>query len=181
MYRVPSDGGELARVTQYQGMDGFALSPDGSRLAVLHSSAYVLDQLAVQPAAGDTPRELTNTLKCAFTAHDWIAPKIVQVPSSHGAGTIYAKYYGPADENAATRPAVIFVHGAGYTQNVIESWPYYFREQMFHNMLVQKGYVVLDMDYRASEGYGRAWRDEIYRQKGHPELEDLLDGKAWLV
>jgi dipeptidyl aminopeptidase/acylaminoacyl peptidase len=181
VYRVPSDGGELTRVTRYQGMDGFELSPDGSRLAVLHSSAYVLDQLAVQPAAGGTPRELTRTMKSAFTAHDWIAPKIVEVPSSHGAGTIYAKYYGPANEEADTRPAVIFVHGAGYTQNVIESWPYYFREQMFHNMLVQKGYVVLDMDYRASEGYGRAWRDAIYRQMGHPELEDLLDGKAWLV
>ncbi|MGN2253266.1 prolyl oligopeptidase family serine peptidase [Frateuria sp. GZRe12] len=181
VYRVPSDGGDLTRVTRYQGMDGFELSPDGSRLAVLHSSAYVLDQLAVQPAAGGTPRELTHTMKSAFTAHDWIAPKIVQVPSSHGAGTIYAKYYGPATDNAETRPAVIFVHGAGYTQNVIESWPYYFREQMFHNMLVQKGYVVLDMDYRASEGYGRDWRDAIYRQMGHPELEDLLDGKAWLV
>ncbi|MGN2248573.1 S9 family peptidase [Frateuria sp. GZRe14] len=181
VYRVPRDGGELTRVTRYQGMDGFELSPDGSRLAVLHSSAYVLDQLAVQPAAGGTPRELTRTMKSAFTAHDWIAPKIVEVPSSHGAGTIYAKYYGPADENPDTRPAVIFVHGAGYTQNVTESWPYYFREQMFHNMLVQKGYVVLDMDYRASEGYGRAWRDAIYRQMGHPELEDLLDGKAWLV
>jgi dipeptidyl aminopeptidase/acylaminoacyl peptidase len=40
---------------------------------------------------------------------------------------------------------------------------------------------VLDMDYRASEGYGRAWRTAIYRQMGHPELEDLLDGKQWLV
>jgi dipeptidyl aminopeptidase/acylaminoacyl peptidase len=181
VYRVPSAGGELARVTQYQGMDGFELSPDGSRLAVLHSSPYLLDQLAVQPAAGGTPRELTNTMKRAFTAREWIAPKIVQVPSSHGAGSIYAKFYGPADEGAATRPAVIFVHGAGYTQDVTLGWSYYFREQMFHNLLVQKGYVVLDMDYRASEGYGRDWRDAIYRQMGHPELEDLLDGKAWLV
>jgi len=181
VYRVKSSGGGLERVTQYQGMEQFALSPDGSRLAVLHSSSYVLPQLAVQPAAGGTPRELTSTMKSAFTARDWIAPKIVQVPSSHGAGTIYAKYYGPADESAAAKPAVIFVHGAGYTQNVILSWPYYFREQMFHNLLVAKGYVVLDMDYRASEGYGRDWRDAIYRQMGHPELEDLLDGKAWLV
>jgi dipeptidyl aminopeptidase/acylaminoacyl peptidase len=73
------------------------------------------------------------------------------------------------------------VHGAGYLQNVHLSYPAYFREQMFHNLLVQRGYVVLDMDYRASEGYGRNWRTAIYRNMGHPELEDLLDGKAWLV
>ncbi|TAM23168.1 MAG: S9 family peptidase, partial [Rhodanobacter sp.] len=58
---------------------------------------------------------------------------------------------------------------------------YYIHEQMFHNLLVQQGYVVLDMDYRGSAGYGRDWRDAIYRNMGHPELEDLLDGKAWLV
>ncbi|MFK2902491.1 prolyl oligopeptidase family serine peptidase [Dyella ginsengisoli] len=183
VYRVPSTGGELTRITQYQGMDQFVLSPDGTQLAVLHSAPYVFDQLSVLPAAGGTPRELTDTMKPAYMAHDWIAPKIVEVPSSHGAGAIYAKYYGPANETdaPASRPAVIFVHGAGYTQDVTLGSTYYFREQMFHNRLVQKGYVVLDMDYRASEGYGRAWRTAIYRQMGHPELEDLLDGKAWLV
>ncbi len=180
VYRVPAAGGALSRLTNYQGMDEFVLSPDGTRLAVLHSSPYVRSQLAVQPAAGGTPRELTNTMQTAFTAHAWIAPKIVPVP----AGTIWAKYYGPASESSAAtapRPAVIFVHGAGYLQNVTLSWSNYFREQMFHNLLVQQGFVVLDMDYRASEGYGRAWRTAIYRQMGHPELEDLLDGKAWLV
>ncbi|GAB2572785.1 prolyl oligopeptidase family serine peptidase [Dyella jejuensis] len=183
VYRVPSDGGALSRVTQYGGMDQFVLSPDDTRLAVLHSSAYIQPQLAVQSAQGGTPRELTHTMKPAFTAHAWIAPKIVQVPSSHGAGVIYAKYYGPAGENdaAASRPAVIFVHGAGYLQDVTESATYYQHEQLFNNLLVQQGYVVLDLDYRASQGYGSAWRTAIYRQMGHPELEDLLDGKAWLV
>ncbi|TPG46735.1 S9 family peptidase [Rhodanobacter glycinis] len=181
VYRLPVDGGTLSRITNYQGMDDFKLSPDGTQLAVLHSAPYVLARLAVQPSAGGTPRELTSTMKPAFTAHDWIAPKIVEVKSSHGAGSIYAKYYGPANEDTASKPAVIFVHGAGYLQDVTLSWSNYFREQMFHNLLVQQGYVVLDMDYRASEGYGRAWRTAIYRQMGHPELEDLLDGKAWLV
>ena len=182
VYRLPSGGGELTRLTQYQGMDDFLLSPDNKQLAVLHSAPYVLTQLAVQDAGGGAARELTSTMKPAFTAHPWIAPQIVEVASSHGAGTIWAKYYGPADPAAAAgRPAVIFVHGAGYLQNVTLSWSNYFREQMFHNLLVQQGYVVLDMDYRASDGYGRAWRTAIYRQMGHPELEDLLDGKAWLV
>ncbi|MFC5436045.1 prolyl oligopeptidase family serine peptidase [Rhodanobacter umsongensis] len=181
VYRLPVDGGALSRITYYQGMDDFKLSPDGTRLAVLHSAPYMFAQLAVQPSAGGAPRELTSTMKPAFAARDWIAPKIVEVKSGHGAGSIYAKYYGPADESGASKPAVIFVHGAGYLQNVTLSSTYYFREQMFHNLLVQQGYVVLDMDYRASEGYGRAWRTAIYRQMGHPELEDLLDGKAWLV
>lgn len=183
VYRVPAGGGELARVTQYEGVDGFTLSPDGSRLAVLHSAPYLLDQLAVQPAAGGTPRELTDTMKRGFTARPWIQPQFVEVPSSHGAGVVYAKYYGPANETdaPASRPAVIFVHGAGYLQDVSKQETYYVREQMFQNLLVQQGYVVLDMDYRGSAGYGRDWRDAIYRHMGHPELEDLLDGKAWLV
>jgi len=183
VYRVPASGGELSRVTQYGGMEQFVLSPDDKQLAVLHSSAYVLPQLAVQNAEGGAPRELTNTMKPGFTAHTWVEPKIVEVPSSHGAGVIYAKYYGPADEADApvSRPAVLFVHGAGYLQDVKQSTTYYQHEQLFNNLLVQEGYVVLDMDYRASEGYGSAWRTAIYRQMGHPELEDLLDGKAWLV
>ena len=52
---------------------------------------------------------------------------------------------------------------------------------MFHNLLVQRGYIVLDLDFRASECYGRDWRTAIYRQMGHPELEDYLDGIVWLV
>jgi dipeptidyl aminopeptidase/acylaminoacyl peptidase len=78
-------------------------------------------------------------------------------------------------------PVVMFVHGAGYLQNAESRWPDYFREQMFHNLLVQHGYIVLDLDYRGSEGYGRDWRTAIYRNMGHPELDDYLDGLDWLV
>src|SRR5574337_1068062 len=161
------------------------LSADGQWFYVLANKVapYSYDELAVQSAAGGAPKELANTMKSAYTTRDWIKPKIVEVPSSHGAGVIYAKYYGPANEAdaPASRPAVLFVHGAGYLQDVSLQETYYFREQMFHNLLVQQGYVVLDMDYRGSAGYGRDWRTAIYRHMGHPELEDLLDGKAWLV
>jgi len=126
--------------------------------------------------------KLTDTRTPEFKARNWIAPEFVQVPSKHGAGKIWAKFYKPANYEAGKKyPIVMFVHGAGYLQNVHAHYPAYFREQMFNNMLVQKGYIVLDMDYRASEGYGRDWRTAIYRQMGHPELEDYLDGLDWLV
>ena len=182
VYRVNAAGGELQRVSQYQGVETFALTHDGSNVLVVHSSSYVPPQLALVPAAGGTARELTDTVTPQYKALQWTAPEIVQVPSTHFKGAIYAKFYQPANFDAAVaHPAVMFVHGAGYTQNVHQKFPYYFREQMFHNLLLQHGYLVLDMDYRASEGYGRDWRTAIYRQMGHPELEDLLDGKQWLV
>jgi dipeptidyl aminopeptidase/acylaminoacyl peptidase len=182
IYRVPAAGGKIERLTNYKGADGFALSRDGSKLLVAHSASYVPQQIAVVDAAGGTPRELTDTRTAEFKAKTWQAPEIVPVPSSHGKLPIWGKFYKPQNAaNGAKKPIVLFVHGAGYTQNTHLSYPYYFREQMFHNLLTERGYLVLDLDYRASEGYGRDWRTAIYRQMGHPELEDLIDGLNWLV
>ncbi len=183
VYRVAASGGDLQRVTQYQGMDSFVLSPDNRQLAVLHSSSYIPPQLAVLSAAGSgTPRELSDTRKPQFKAMQWQAPTIVSVPSTQATLPIWAKLYTPTDFDANKRyPAVLFVHGAGYLQNTELGYPNYFREQMFHNLLTERGYVVLDMDYRASAGYGRDWRTAIYRQMGTPELQDLVDGVDWLV
>jgi dipeptidyl aminopeptidase/acylaminoacyl peptidase len=52
---------------------------------------------------------------------------------------------------------------------------------MFHNLLADKGYTVLDIDYRASSGYGRDWRTGIYRHMGGKDLTDNLDGAKYLV
>ncbi len=183
VYRVPSGGGKLQRVTQLQGLDKFALDRRGKELLVTHSTPYVRAQLAVLKADGSgAARELTDTRTTDYKTLSWNEPEIVKIPSTHFEGVIYAKVYrGAAEAAPAERPAVIFIHGAGYLQNVHLRYPYYFREQMFNSWLVQKGYVVLDLDYRASAGYGRDWRTAIYRQMGHPELEDLLDGKKWLA
>ena len=54
-----------------------------------------------------------------YKALTWVEPEIVQVPSTHFKGAIYAKFYEPADYDASKKhPAVMFVHGAGYLQNV---------------------------------------------------------------
>ena len=183
IYRVASSGGALERITRDGGIGDFTLSPDGRQLLALRSEPYLTPQLAVVPADGSGAlRQLTDTRSEQFRQMQWPKLEIVGVPSQHGAGTIWSKLYRPADFDPARKyPAVLFVHGAGYLQNTHLQWPNYFREQFFHNLLTEQGYVVLDMDFRASSGYGRDWRTAIYRQMGHPELEDLLDGKAWLV
>ncbi|MCR9084296.1 MAG: prolyl oligopeptidase family serine peptidase, partial [Cyclobacteriaceae bacterium] len=91
-----------------------------------------------------------------------------------------ARIYEPNPEKK-NGAAVIFVHGAGYLQNVHKWWSSYFREYMFHNLLADLGYTVLDIDYRASAGYGRDWRTGIYRHMGGKDLSDQVDGAKHLI
>jgi dipeptidyl aminopeptidase/acylaminoacyl peptidase len=66
-------------------------------------------------------------------------------------------------------------------QNVHRGWSSYSREYMFHNLLVERGYTVLQLDYRGSAGYGRDWRTAIYQHMGGKDLDDQVDGARWLV
>ena len=181
LYRHDIQSGTVSRLTDLDGVEGFALSPGGKQALVSYSGSYTPTQIAVLPTAGGEARKLTDTRSARYKAIAWQPPRFVRVPSSHFDGSIPAKLYLPEMVEGKRYPVVMFVHGAGYTQNVHRRFPYYFREQMFHNLLTQEGFIVLDMDYRASEGYGRDWRTAIYRQMGHPELEDHLDGIDWLV
>ncbi|MCB1608274.1 MAG: S9 family peptidase [Xanthomonadales bacterium] len=182
VYRVAASGGPVQRVTELGGQNTFQLSADGRRLLISHAESYLPAQLYVQSANPGTPaKALTDTRTDAYRQFQFQQPEFIWFPSSHGDFQIPAKFYPARGEGKGRGAAVIFVHGAGYTQDVHQGYPYYFREQMFHNLLTEQGVSVIVPDYRASEGYGRDWRTAIYRNMGHPELEDLLDAKAWLV
>ncbi len=179
---VDAKNGTVREVTSLDGVERFTLSPDEKKLLVHWSSSYTPVQLATVPVSGGAATKLTDTRTAEFKARQWVEPQYVAVPSSAGGDPVWAKLYRPAQlEPGKKYPVVMFVHGAGYLQNVSKRYPNYFREQMFHNLLVQKGYVVLDMDYRASKGYGAKWRNAIYRQMGHPELVDYIDGVNYMV
>ena len=183
VYSVAVAGGELEQVTQLHGVSSFTLSPDAGELLVSRSHFDRHADLYVIASGGrGEARRITDTVSEQFKAIDWVIPQIVKVPSTHTRRPIYSKLYLPPNHDPKkTYPSVMFVHGAGYTQNAHKGWPYYFREFMFHTILAREGYVVLDTDYRASQGYGRDWRTTIYRNMGHPELEDYLDGIDWLA
>ncbi|MEO6334354.1 MAG: alpha/beta fold hydrolase [Pyrinomonadaceae bacterium] len=135
------------------------------------------------PSAHREIRQLTHTTPASFSAMQWKAPKLVEIPS-RDKKVIPAKIYLPAgfDSKAKQKyPMVIFVHGAGYLQNAINGWNNYYREFMFNELLTQKGYVVLDIDYRGSAGYGREWRTDVYDFLGGKDFDDHIDSIDYMV
>lgn len=184
IYRVATASGELEQLTKLGGINDFELSPNEDKLLITHSSALQPPELYVKEIGSDAmASRLTETVSETFTALPWTAPSVVPIPSSHVDEPIYSRVYLPDDfdpNRAEKYPAVVFIHGAGYLQNAHMGWSGYQREFMFHSMLNQQGYVVVDLDYRGSKGYGRDWRTAIYRQMGTPEVEDLQDVVTWM-
>ncbi|WP_026308760.1 prolyl oligopeptidase family serine peptidase [Spirosoma spitsbergense] len=187
-----NDGPLRTRLTSMTGANDVTLSPDETRMAIRYSSTtqpwelYVSEPLSAtgkqsgktQQSASSPALKLTDSQTDQFKSYPWREPTLVTIPARDGQ-PIYARLYKPA--TGATGKAVVFVHGAGYLQNAHKWWSQYFREYMFNNLLVDKGYTVLDIDYRASAGYGRDWRTGIYRFMGGKDLEDHVDAARWLV
>jgi dipeptidyl aminopeptidase/acylaminoacyl peptidase len=179
-YHLPVGGGKPEQITTLKGAHQVIVSPDGQQLAFLYSAGNKPWELYVQPnKKGAVAKKVTRSTTEAFEAYPWQDPEVVTFTAADGA-KVHARLYKPASAPSGG-PAVIFVHGAGYLQNAHHWWSSYYREYMFHHLLVEKGYTVLDIDYRGSAGYGRNWRTGIYRFMGGKDLSDHVDGAAYLV
>jgi dipeptidyl aminopeptidase/acylaminoacyl peptidase len=181
-YTMALDGSDKMRLTQARGAHDVTPSPDRRWLANVHSTGNAPPELFLMEATpGAAMSRLTTSPTAAWRGFDWVDPEIVMIPASDRV-EVPARIYRP--EQLGARPngaAVLFVHGAGYLHNVHHWWSSYYREYQFHHLLASRGYVVLDVDYRGSDGYGRDWRTAIYRHMGGRDLEDYVDASRWLT
>ena len=180
-YRMPVTGGARTQITKTSGGHTVVPSPNEQLLADVYSSSNRPPELYVMRNRPDAKESrLTLSPTAEWLSFHWLVPEIVMIPASDGV-QVPARIYRPKDMNAQPNgAAVIFVHGAGYLHNVNHYWSYYFREYMFNQYLASKGYVVIDVDYRGSAGYGRDWRTAIYRHMGGRDLQDEVDGSKYL-
>jgi len=156
------------------------LSPDEKSLLIRYSYKNQPWELFIaENKSNPTLQQITHSTTEAFKKYNWRQPEVITFKAKDGKD-VYARLYQPKSKNK-NKAAVIFVHGAGYLQNAHNHWSSYHREYMFHNLLTDRGYTVLDIDYRGSDGYGRDVRTGIYRHMGGLDLSDQLDGKKFLV
>jgi len=181
-YLMAFDGSGKRALTTGDGGFEVTPSPDGDRMAVVHSVANRPPELFVgELEPGAELSQVTHSPTEAWLSFPWLKPEIIRFTAEDGV-QVPARIYRPSDVGAVPNgAAVIFVHGAGYLHNVHNYWSSYYREYMFHHFLAGMGYTVLDIDYRGSAGYGRDWRTAIYRWMGGKDLSDQVDGARYLA
>jgi dipeptidyl aminopeptidase/acylaminoacyl peptidase len=180
-YKLNIADGKKERITTMTGANQVTMSRDEKYIAFLYSYSNKPWELYLQEnKPGGKAEQITNKAQSnEFKSYAWRDPELVTFTAADGA-TVYARFYKPGNPHP-NKPAVLFVHGAGYLQNAHKWWSSYFREYMFNNLLADNGYYVMDIDYRGSAGYGRDWRTGIYRFMGGKDLSDHVDAVKWLV
>lgn len=181
-YHLDVASGEQTQITSKKGGHDVAVSPDGKHLAYRFSTITDPWELYVQDNQKEADKkQVTDKAESEeYQSYDWQTPEIITFEDRDGYD-VRAKVYQP-EEQAETKPGVVFVHGAGYLQDVMYYWSdAYFREHFFMNLLASQGYTVMDIDYRGSAGYGRDWRTAIYRHMGKNDLADVVDGAHYMA
>jgi dipeptidyl aminopeptidase/acylaminoacyl peptidase len=185
LYSMAIAGGARTQITGLPGQNQVDISPDETTLADVRSYSnkppelYLMPNKPMEEKASGSIKPITTSPIPEFFTNDWIDPRLVSFKARDGA-TVWGRMYMPSNYKGGG-PAVLFVHGAGYLQNVHRWWSSYYREYMFHHLLMEMGFVVLDIDYRGSAGYGRDWRTGIYRHMGGKDLTDHVDAVNYLV
>ncbi|MEN9697424.1 MAG: hypothetical protein RLZ56_845 [Bacteroidota bacterium] len=181
-YKLNIENLTKEKITNKIGTYEVSMSPDEKTIAYRYSYINQPWELFVQEnRSSNTSNQITfKGASEEFKQYPWRENKIFTIPARDGQ-PIYARLYEPK-AGTKNNAAVIFVHGAGYLQNVHYGWSNnYPREYMFNNLLADKGYTVIDIDYRGSAGYGSKWRTGIYRFMGGKDLDDEVDAARYLV
>lgn len=97
----------------------------------------------------------------------------IEFPSRDGL-TIHGYLTLPKDVAAKDLPTVLVVHGGPWAR---DEWGYDPEVQFLAN----RGFAVLQLNYRGSTGYGKKFLNAGNREWGGKMLDDLTDGADWIV
>lgn len=156
--------GELVDVT--------SATRDGKKLVVSISSdtdpgqLYLYDRdtgtvrFLMKNRPGLDPAKMAHVLPFSFKARD--------------GRTIYGYMTMPRGQSKGL-PTIIHPHGGPI--GIRDDWAFNWESQLLAN----RGYLVVQVNYRGSGGYGKAFEDAGHREWGRKMQDDLTDATHWVV
>ncbi len=88
--------------------------------------------------------------------------------------TLHAYLTTPLGVEARGLPLVLYVHGGPWAR---DTWGY----DPVAQLLANRGYAVMQVNYRGSTGYGKAFYNAAVREFGEAMHDDLIDGVKWAI
>ena len=158
--------------------------PDSAWVAAIGEGERRAQDLWLLPVPGvapdgSRPRQVTNSmpavLAAALAGNRVPSGERVVVKARDGLrveGTLWRPASATGKRGGRRVPTIVYPHGG-------PTWQSYRSFQPFKLLLAATGYAFLDVDFRGSTGYGRAFRHANHGEWGHADAHDLIDAARW--
>jgi dipeptidyl aminopeptidase/acylaminoacyl peptidase len=157
------EGGELRSLGLEFTSFGWSYAAAGSRIAFVAASPTTANEIVELDVATGEQRVVRRSLDVELDPASISVPRAIEFPTLDGEGTAYAFFY-PAEEGGPLR---VICHG-GPTAH---SSPHLDLETQY---FTSRGIGVVDVNYRGSTGYGRAYRQLLNGRWGEIDWQDCV-------
>lgn len=133
-----------------------------------------------QPASYFLFDRASKQLKVLARSRPWIQPaqmgrvQVTRIAARDGLG-MRVQITLPAGQPAGPQPAVLLVHGGPWVRG--NHWTWDTQAQI----LASRGYLVIEPEFRGSEGYGFAHFKAGWKQWGLAMQDDVVDATRWAI
>ena len=188
LYEVSLSNGKRTLLDNGRGCHANTWQEDGRHTSVLSASGQYIYDNYTEP---DVPRCIDlltlgkKDRRQLFAADDpWADYEVPDfscgtIKAADGTTDLYYRMVKPVGFDPSRKyPTVIYVYGGPHARNVEARWHYMSRT--WETYMAQKGYLLFILDNRGSKDRGLAFEQATFRQLGQVEMEDQMQGVAFL-
>ncbi|BDU69114.1 peptidase S9 [Geothrix oryzae] len=176
-YRIGLDGKGLGRLTERPGTHRARFNPAFTAFLDVWSDVQTPPQQALHDGSGKQLRLIDANPSEAWKALKRGKVSFQQVKTRDGFPMETMLVLPPGFDPSRRYPVFQEIYGGPATPTVRNAWG---RDMLWYQFLAQQGIVVWACDNRSASAKGLASAYGIHRNLGAQELQDQLDGHAWL-
>jgi len=161
--------------SEYSWMSQVTAAPQGERVAVIASGGRIPNRVITYDVEAGT-RVLARSLAEDLPEKTYALPSPISWEGLDGEA-VHGIFYAPRSEKytgVGLPPLMVLIHGGPTGQRGA-----HFDGQA--QFFASRGWAVLQVNYRGSTGYGRAYRDKLKGNWGVYDVQDAVSGAKSLV
>jgi dipeptidyl-peptidase-4 len=176
LYRVKHDGSDRERLTDGRGTHAITLNSRASAYADTGSALGRVPEIGIRLLGAG--RTTTFHRAQPLDEYEMVAPQLEEIPASDGALVRTMLFKPRVFDTKKKFPVVMYVYGGPHAPTIRDAWGG--NRYLYHQYLVQQGFVVLYVDDRASSRPGHKHEAALRRAYGPTALEDYRVAVEWL-
>ena len=179
IYSIPLEGGQLKLLSPKEGRSNAVFSNSFDYFILYHSTANAPRTVSLHTNDGEEIRMLEDNaeLKETLAGMNLSEVEFFDFKTSTDI-ELNGWMMKPADFDESKKyPVLMYVYGGPGSQTVTNSMG---GNYLWHQMMTQKGYIVVSVDNRGTGARGKNFRTQTYKQLGMYETLDQIEAAQWL-